>query len=91
VSEAAPGHLAPATLVEWALRGDLPGDDGEAARHLTSCAACREQLSRLRRIVTLAREVEARDLPAVPSRHVWERIEEELRASGEPDGRLPDD
>ncbi|MEU6546272.1 hypothetical protein [Streptomyces sp. NPDC046859] len=91
MSEAAPGHLAPAALVERALSGDGPGDDGEAARHLTACAGCREQLSRLRRVVTVARAVEAQDLPAAPSRRVWESIERELRASGEPDDRPPAD
>ncbi|MFD7391539.1 hypothetical protein ACFV46_24055 [Streptomyces sp. NPDC059852] len=90
MSEAAPGHLAPATLVEWALRGDGPGDDGEAARHLTVCAGCRDQLSRLRRVVTVAREVEARDVPSAPSRHLWERIEDELRSCGDLDD-LPGD
>ncbi|MDI9835373.1 MULTISPECIES: hypothetical protein [unclassified Streptomyces] len=91
MSEAEPRHLAPATLVEWALRGDGPGDDGEAARHLTGCAGCREHLSRLRRVVTVAREVEARDVPSAPGRHVWERIEDELRSSREPDDRRPED
>jgi len=91
VSEATPGHLAPATLVEWALHHERPGDDGETARHLTACAACREQLSRLRRVVTVAREIEARDVPAAPPRHVWERVEEDLHASREPDDRPPDD
>ncbi|MFJ3653843.1 hypothetical protein ACIPPR_11090 [Streptomyces nigra] len=82
---AAPGHLTPATLVEWALRDDDPGEDGDTARHLADCPACREQLSRLRRVVTLARAIEAPDLPEPPSRPVWERIERDLRGTGEPD------
>ncbi|WP_147991110.1 hypothetical protein [Streptomyces sp. t39] len=71
-------HVTPGRLADLALGNAAAGDDAEALRHLAECAPCREEFTRLHRVVVAARDVEQLDLPLAPPARVWQEIVREL-------------
>lgn len=76
-------HVEPAHLVELALGNGVSSDDAGALRHIALCRRCREELSRMARVVAAARSVEECDLPVAPPQRVWQRIAQEVSRPGE--------
>ncbi|MEU6105551.1 hypothetical protein [Streptomyces flaveolus] len=71
-------HVDPTRLVELALGNGVSPHDTSAWQHIAVCKRCRDDLSRMTRVVTAARAVEERDLSAAPPERVWRRITAEL-------------
>ena len=73
-------HVNPERLTLLALDEDGVDDDWEQV-HLAECPACRQELTTLRRVVTLGRDVEPDDLqPPPPPSGVWEAIRSEVHS-----------
>ncbi|MFJ4834394.1 hypothetical protein ACIP79_31465 [Streptomyces sp. NPDC088747] len=77
-------HVEPARLLELALGNSGSNGDLGALRHIASCDRCRQELSRLTRLVVTARSVEEPDLPTAPPERVWQRLKQDLSLAAEP-------
>ncbi|MGW7051155.1 hypothetical protein [Streptomyces sp. NPDC054887] len=77
-------HIEPTDLVRLALGNETSSSDADVLRHIAVCDHCRDELSRMTRVVVAARAVQASDLPAPPPEHVWQRITQELSPTAEP-------
>lgn len=79
-------HLDDTTLALAAL-GETP--DAADAAHLDACAACRDDLARLRHAVSTARSLDAADIdPPAPPARVWDAIAAEVRAASADEPRV---
>lgn len=77
-------HVDPAHMVELAL-GTSPSHEATAAlRHLAACPACREELTRIAKVVDIALSVEASDLTVAPPEWVWRGIKRTLSTEPAP-------
>ncbi len=70
-------HCDAETLALWAL-GEFPTGSAADELHLAGCARCQSELDQLRAVVTTARSAEPDDVPAPPSRAVWDAIAADL-------------
>jgi anti-sigma-K factor RskA len=70
-------HLNPDRLADQALGDEEPLTAAEQD-HLASCAACRDELAELRRIVNLGRQPERIVPELVPANSIWESIQGQL-------------
>lgn len=74
-------HIHPDQLAALALDPDLASDDDAA--HLDDCAQCRHEVDVLRTVSARARRARPDETPPAPPESAWERVVDELSASGD--------
>ncbi|MFI6340527.1 hypothetical protein [Streptomyces sp. NPDC050535] len=71
-------HVEPARLAELALGNNTSDIEPSTLRHIAACDCCRQELSRMTRVVIAARSVEEADLPTAPPDRVWQHLAQNL-------------
>ncbi|MCL7428030.1 hypothetical protein [Streptomyces sp. YS415] len=71
-------HVDHAHLLELALGNAGRSDDAVALQHLAVCVLCRQELTRVTRVVSAASDIDLSDLATPPPERLWERIQREL-------------
>ncbi len=75
-------HVDEETLAMIALGEDTGSADDLA--HLAQCGECAHELTQLRHLVSVGKELTADDVPSPPPPVVWDRISAELGLAGSP-------
>ncbi|WP_413760433.1 hypothetical protein [Streptomyces sp. MMBL 11-3] len=73
-------HIPNAELAVHALDGNRTAWSAPAARHLSVCPVCREQLTVYERVVEAGRHTYPGDVLQTPPPHVWEAVRADVAA-----------